>query len=202
MALAACALCGVSAAGCGGGQRQDAGEPSGRFPVDIVRASFPTTQRLAESSRFEVAVRNAGSRTVPDIAVTVETGGKPATTDRAGNASAFGVVSQQPGVAEPSRPVWVLDSGPRGGVTAYTNTWALGRLRPGEMKTFVWRVTAVKPGTYTVKYQVAAGLNGKAKAVASGGGGAPSGQFTVRISGKPADARVGPNGEVIKLPRE
>ena len=34
------------AAGCGGGERQDANEPSGTFKVDVVKASFTKKQRL------------------------------------------------------------------------------------------------------------------------------------------------------------
>jgi hypothetical protein len=94
----------------------------------------------------------------------------------------------------------VLDSAPRGGVTAYTNTWALGKLTPGQTKLFVWRVTAVKSGVHAIKYRVAAGLNGKAKAVVAGGNEQPSGQFTINISAKPANARVGANGQVITTP--
>ena len=87
------------------------------------------------------------------------------------------------GLAHPSRPVWVVDrppgpcdsgcsanssagSGrPGGAVTAYSNTWALGRARAGHTAKFDWAVTAVAPGHHVVAWEVAAGLNGKAKAV-------------------------------------
>ena len=42
--------------------------------------------------------------------------------------------------------------GSGGAVTAYSNTWALGRLAPGATARFVWRVTAVSPGTHVVAY--------------------------------------------------
>ena len=173
----------LAAAGCGGGERQDASEPSGTFRVAIVRASFPTKQHLAKQERFVIAVRNTGSRTVPDLAVTVDS---------------FASRSQQAGLADPSRAVWIIDDGPRGGDTAYTNTWALGRLAPGQTRRFVWRVTAVQAGTHTVKWQVAAGLNGKAKATLAGNR-APSGSITVDISDRPARSRVDPaTGEIIR----
>jgi hypothetical protein len=173
----------LGVAGCGGGQRQDADEPSGTFPVAIVRASFPAKQHLAKSERFVIAVRNTGSKAVPDLAVTVDS---------------FASRSEQAGLADPSRAVWVIDDGPRGGDTAYTNTWALGRLEPGQTRRFVWRVTAVQPGTHTVKWQVAAGLNGKAKATLAGNR-APAGSFTVDVSDKPAQAKVDPDtGKVVR----
>jgi hypothetical protein len=200
-ALAAGAAAAALAA-CGGGERQDADEPSGTFPVDVVRATFPAAQRLAQQSRLEIAVRNAGRRTVPNLAVTIQAGGTSGDTATSGNAEAFAEVSQKPGLANPSRPVWILDAGPRGGITAYTNTWALGALRPGRTKTFVWRVTAVKPGVHNVRYKVAAGLDNKARAVLAGGNTEPTGQFTIRISGKPADARVAEDGRVVKRPRD
>jgi hypothetical protein len=187
----------LALAGCGGGESQDSNEPSGTFPVDIVQATFPTSQRLAERSQLVIVVRNAGNKDVPNVAVTVESG----EADQTASAAAFAEASAQTGLADPSRPVWVLDSGPRGGITAYTNTWALGVLKPGQTKTFVWRVTAVKSGVHAIRYRVAAGLDGKAKAVIASGGPA-EGQFTIRISNRPADARVGDDGQVITSPRE
>jgi hypothetical protein len=195
---AALALAGLVAAGCGGGTRQDADEPSGTFPVDVVSATFPAKQRLAESTKLQIAVRNAGNKAVPNVAVTVESD----EADQTAAAAAFAEASEEPGLADPSRPVWVLDAGPHGGITAYTNTWALGELKPNQTKTFVWRVTAVKPGVHAIKYKVAAGLDGKAKAVVAGGNEEPAGTFTVNVSGKPANARVGPNGQVIIEPVE
>jgi hypothetical protein len=84
-------------------------------------------------------------------------------------------------------------------VTAYANTWALGRLAPGQTKSFVWRVTAVKPGVHRIVYRIAAGLNGKAKAVLAGGG-IPQGHFTVTIDGKPENAVVNDAGQVVVKP--
>jgi hypothetical protein len=186
-----------------GGTRQDAGEPSGTFDVSIVKASFPAHQLLAQPSTLTIEVRNDGTRPVPDLAVTV---------------SSFSMTSPQPGLADPNRPVWIVDQGPRApgagptnpvvegnyvpsaGQTAYTNTWALGSVPPGETRTFVWRVTAVVPGQHTVSYKVAAGLNGKAIAQLSGGG-SPEGNFSVNIAGAPPQSRVDPNtGGVIRAP--
>lgn len=183
----------LALAGCGGAKGQDAKEPSGTFTVDVVKASFPTSQRIAGQSRLELTVRNPGSKAIPDVAVTIRgaAGAAPA--------AAFGEADPQVGLADPSRPVWILDRGPRGGDTAYVNTWALGRLRPNEEKTFTWYVTPAVPGSHTIRYEVAAGLNGKAKAQLPGGG-RPVGTFTVAISDKPAQAKVSPNGSVESSP--
>jgi len=193
--VGALALAGFVTAGCGGGERQDADEPSGTFPVDVVKATFPTKQRLAEKSELLIAVRNAGDKAVPNVAVTVESD----EADQTAAAAAFAEASDQRGLADPSRPVWVLDTGPHGG---YVNTWALGPLRPNQTKTFVWHVTAVKSGVHAIKYKVAAGLDGKAKAVLAGGNDEPTGSFTISVSNKPANARVGDGGQVITEPRE
>jgi hypothetical protein len=176
-------LAAVALAGCGGGERQDAKEPSGTFRVAVVRASFPTKQHLAQPERFVIAVRNTGRETVPNVAVTV---------------NSFAERSEQAGLADPERAVWIVDSSPSGGQTAYTSTWALGRLAPGQTRRFVWRVTAVKAGTHTVKWQVAAGLNGKANATLAGNR-APAGSVTVDVSEKPAQAHVDPEtGKVVR----
>jgi hypothetical protein len=179
----AAGLAALAVAGCGGGERQDAAEPSGTFEVDVVSANFPTKQHLAQPERFVIAVRNSGQKTVPNVAVTV---------------SSFAERSEQAGLADSQRAVWIIDDSPRGGQTAYTNTWALGRLAPGQTRRFVWRVTAVQSGTHTVKWQVAAGLNGKAKATLSGNR-APAGSVTVDVSDKPGQARVDPKtGKVVR----
>jgi hypothetical protein len=183
----------LALAGCGGGARQDANEPAANYTVDVVRASFPQSQRLAGQVRMDITVNNAGGKAIPNIAVTVEG------ADGAAPAQAFGEADPQVGLADPSRPIWVLDRGPRGGDTAYVNTWTQGRLRPHEEKTFTWYVTPTVAGTHTVRYRVAAGLNGKAKARLAGGG-APVGTFTVAISSKPAGVNVSPNGDVTSSP--
>jgi hypothetical protein len=172
-------------AGCGGGERQDKNEPSGTFSMNVVNAAFPSSQSLAQQEALTIAVKNTDTRAIPDLAVTVDS---------------FSTRSQQPGLADPNRPVWIVDEGPTGGTTAYANTWALGSLPPGATRTFTWKVTAIQSGTHTVKYRVAAGLNGKAKAKVNG---QPDfqGSFTVAISGKPSQSTVDPNtGQVIRKP--
>jgi len=176
---AALAAATLAFAGCGGGDRQDADEASGTYALEVVDASFPTSQSLAADSEMKITVRNTDSKKVPVVAVTVDS---------------FSKDSEQPGLADPSRPVWVIDQGPAGGDTAYTNTWALGSLEPGQTKTFSWKVTPVQSGTHTVKYKVAAGLDGKAKTASE-----LAGDFTVAISDKPAQARVDPEtGDVVR----
>ena len=191
----------LSACG-GGGTEQSASEPSGTFPVSVAVATFPTFQRLAQSSRMVIAVRNTGQRAIPDIAVTI-TDPPYGTT-----VQAFGRYLPQPGLASHSRPVWIVDrppgpctfsclnGGPGGAVTAYSNTWALGQLAPGQTATFVWRVTAVVAGTHVVRYEVAAGLNGKAKAQLSSGA-IPTGTFKVRIVQQPQQSYVNSKGQIV-----
>jgi hypothetical protein len=182
-AVAALSL-GVPLAGCGGA-RQDVNEPSGNFPVSIVTASFPSAQTLARTADMKIAVRNEGTRPVPDVAVTV---------------NSFDYVSPQQGLADPSRPIWIIDQGPVGGESAYVNTWTLGVLAPGQMRTFSWRVTPVLAGMHRIDFRIAAGLNGKAKAQLVGGG-IPRGSFTVQVADVPSQATVDPStGRVVRHP--
>ena len=189
-------VCLLALAGCGGGERQDENEPEGNFAVEVVRASFPDHQKLAKSSDMIVTVRNAGDKTIPDIAVTV---------------NGFDERKKDPDLADPTRPVFAVngvqveiagfpeakDATPRGCDTAYVNTWACGALKPGKEKTFRWTVTAVQAGDYRIDWRVAAGLDGKAKAVAAGGGPAPRGQFAGTISNAAPDVRVADDGHTI-----
>ncbi len=178
--------------------RQDAMEPTGTFPVEVVTASFPRSQHLAQATQMRIEVRNAGRRTIPNIAVTVEAKG------RGTSARAFAEPEARADLADPSRPVWIVDQGPPNGTTSYANTWAQGPLRPGQSSVFVWRVTAVKPGRHSIVYEVAAGLNGKAVACVEGScdqtKNRVKGAFTVNIDQTPRNDKVGPNGQITGAP--
>ena len=195
---------------CGGGQNQAASEPSGNFAVNVSKATFPTAQRLSQHTHLVIAVHNTGSKAIPDVAVTIcnVTCAYPAPRGQGSSSQAFAADVSQSNLANPSRPLWVIERPPghcsfscqNGGqgaaVTAYANTWALGRLAPGKTARFDWTVTAVQPGRHVVAWQVAAGLNGKAKAVLSNGS-APHGTFAVKVSSAPAQSYVNNNGQIV-----
>jgi hypothetical protein len=194
----------LGAAGCGGGARQDADEPAGTWRLDVVGATFPAHQSVSDPSRLVVSVRNASRKPAPNVAVTIATtprggggGGDGATGEEmSGAEQAFSMDIEDPAAADRSRPIWVVDAGPPGGDTAYTNTWALGRLKAGETRRFVWRLTAVRPGRYRVSYAVFPGLTGKAR-VRDGTG---QGAFKVAISDLPPQAGVDAAGNVVREP--
>lgn len=182
LGVAAVALIVAGAAGCGG-KDQSANEPSGVYKIDVVQKSFPSKQALAQHTEMTIAVRNAGNQAMPNVAVTVD---------------GFDRRIDEAGVGDPNRPSFSIQTGPFDADTAYANTWAIDKpLKPGGTAVFRWQVTALHAGTYTLKYKVAAGLTGKAQARLANGS-APEGTFTVSVSGKPAQARVGQHGKVIK----
>jgi hypothetical protein len=187
LALLAAAL----VAGCGGGERQDEDEASGNYALEVVSATFPEQQRLAERSKMKIVVRNADDRVVPHIAVTVQTA-----PESEGDASlAFGRRVDDPQLADPGRPIWIVDDEPSEAQVAHTNTWALPRIAPGETAEFEWEVTAVKGGDYTIDYSVYPGLDGKAKLA---DGSDAEGSFQVSIDDTPPDSRVNEDGEVVR----
>jgi hypothetical protein len=221
------ALCSIGIVACGGGERQDADEPEGEFPVEVVSAAFPSKQRLAETSDLTLSIANTGEETIPDLAITIwtdvqgrsglessgtgteTTGTEGTATEESGPVAAgsFSVISQQPDLAIPSRPVWILEQGyPKlagqtvsaGAEAAQTDTFSFGPLEPNETREIVWRVTPVQPGTYTVHYRVAAGLLGKAVAV-TGDGSIPEGEFVVVITDVPPQTRVDNSGRVVPI---
>ncbi|HYM55229.1 MAG TPA: hypothetical protein VES97_07685 [Solirubrobacteraceae bacterium] len=177
---------------CGGAARQDAREPAGTFDMKLVRASFPARQSIARPARLELQVRNTGSRTVPNVAATLDS---------------LLYTEHFPELAADKRPVWSIEQGPGaiakppvesqevsqpgGGQTAYVNTWALGPLAPGQTRTFRWKVVPVKPGAHTVHFRVAAGLAGKAKAQTASGA-VVGGQFVVDVEPAPPSTHVDP----------
>jgi hypothetical protein len=180
--------------GCGGQKTQDENEPEGNFPLEVVSASFPGKQKLAKRSELRITVRNAGSQTVPNVAVTVQ---------------GFSERRDNPDLADPERPIFVIngvqttigglpeakEAAPLGCDTAYVNTWACGPLKAGREKTFRWSVTAVQAGSYDISYRVAAGLDGKARATPSSG--SLKGTFSGEISDEAPDARVADDGKTI-----
>jgi hypothetical protein len=166
--------------------------------MEVVKASFPARQSIARPTSFELRVRNAGARTVPNVAVTLDS---------------FYYTEHFPELAANKRPIWVIERGPGaiakppvqsqevsvpgGAQTAYVNTWALGALPAGATQTFIWKVVPVKAGPHTVNFTVAAGLAGKAKAALAGGG-PVRGHVAVEVAPSPAKTHVDPaTGRVV-----
>jgi hypothetical protein len=195
----------VALLACGGDkERQDEAEPAGKYPVEIVSASFPPRQRLAETSFLRLGVTNAGEKELPALAITISIAGEE------GEAALqpFSVRDPQPGLAIPDRPVWILESEyPQlagtsenaGAQTANEKTFDFGALEPGETTEAVWKVTPVRPGSYTLTYRVDAGLHGKAVAVTEDGS-PPAGSFAVTITDVPPQTRVNDAGQVVEIP--
>ena len=189
--LPAVLLAAATVAGCGGGERQDASEKAGTYRVEVVSASFPAKQSIADSNQLKIRVRNADDKPLPNVAVTLQT---KVAGQTGGAPQAFETDVNDPSLANKARPIWIVDRSPSGGETAYANTWALGPLKAGDERTFTWSVTAVKSGSYTIDYAVSPGLTGKAKP--AGGGG--TGTLKVRIDDRPPDASVDAAGNVVR----
>jgi hypothetical protein len=159
-------------AACGAGERQDKNEAKGNWNVRVVDASFPGRQRLADEVELRITVKNEDNRAIPNLAVTVDGFNRREESD----------------LSDPNRPIWVIEKEPSNAHTAATNTWAVGAVPAGETRTLQWKVAAVKAGTYQLRWTVAAGLNGKAKALEDG---QPSrGSFIARVSEQPHPVKI------------
>jgi hypothetical protein len=161
--------------------------------MELVKAAFPAKQSIAKPTTFTIQVRNPGSATIPNVAVTLDS---------------FYYTEKYPELAADKRPIWVIERGPGpranppvqtqeisqpgGAQTVYVNTWALGPLAHNGTRTFTWHVVPVKAGVFTVHYRLAAGLAGKALAQLSGGGPA-QGQLTASVAPLPPNTHVDPN---------
>lgn len=217
LALAAC-----------GAARQDVTEHTGTFPVQVVGASFPSAQRLAEHTHLVISVRNMGSKPIPDLTVTIcnvtcsypapigeGTSVSPFAQCMGGTGAACLAQAQQTGQANHSSQVWIVDRPPgactyscaEGGAgaqaTADSNSWQRGSpLRPGGTATFDWAVTAVTPGRFVVAWEIAAGQYGKAKAIIASGSGpcgkTPCGTFPVTIRHTPSQSYVNDAGQIVQ----
>lgn len=192
----------LALAACGGGSSSDANETEGSYDVEVTRASFPTEQHLGQTYLLDLGVRNTGDKTIPALTVNVSIKGK----EGEGSTLPFGIRDPQPELAQPDRPVWVLaahypkfaGSTAHGGAeTSNQKTFDFGPLKKGASADTVWKLSAVKAGDYTLVYSVEAGLTGATKAQ-TGGGAAPGGSFSVKISSAERDTEVNDRGEVVE----
>jgi hypothetical protein len=191
------AIFGALVSGCGEARR-NAHEVARAYPVEVLAAHFPAKQAIAHDTRLTLIVRNAGSRTIPNVAVTL---------------NSFYYTSTYPTLSSRKRPVWIVNTGPGavagkpavateevdppgGGETAFVSTWALGALAPHASRAFVWRVTPVKAGIHTVSYVVAAALDGNARARLVGGGLA-AGSLTASVAPAPPHTHVNPETGLV-----
>lgn len=193
-------------AACGGGSSSDASQPAGTYDVKVTDASFPTAQRLGQTSLMRLGVRNTGKKTLPALTVTVSIAGKEGQS----SSLPFGIRDPQPGLAQPDRPVWVLaetyprlagSSEPGGASTSNRKTFSLGPLKPGATTKAIWKLSAVKAGHFTVLYGIDAGLSGTAKARTTGGV-APGGSFVTEIAAVSPDTEVTDSGEVVEKAKQ
>jgi hypothetical protein len=200
--LASLALAGTLAA-CGSGSSSDANQAAGTYRVKVTKASFPTKQDVGQTSLMRIGVRNTGEKTVPAVTVTVSIAGKEGQT----SSLPFGVRDPQPELAQADRPVWVLAEGyPRvgnstekgGAATSGRKTFDFGALKPGRTVEGVWKLSAVKPGRFTVLYGIEAGLSGSSKAETSAGV-KPGGSFVVLVAKKTPNTVVTDSGQVVEI---
>ncbi len=191
---AAFSACGGESAG------QFANETPGEYPVEVVGAEFKPLQTVARTYEMNIEVRNTGDETIPALNTTIDLPGRDSTL-------AFAYRTPQKGVAQPQRPVWVLEEGypklagteGRGGAgNANRRTFNFGELPPGETADMVWRLTAVTGGTYRLRWQLSAGLGLDTSAVDAAGG-QPTGILPVRISSKARLTEIDEKGNVVPL---
>jgi hypothetical protein len=193
----------LSLAACGEESSSDANEAAGTYPVKVVTAEFPTRQQLGETTLLRLGVRNTGRKTVPALTVTISAGGK----EGRNSMLPFGYRDPQEGLAQPDRPIWALaanypkangSSERAGAETASPKTFDFGPLKPGKTTEAVWKLSAVRAGSYTLFYEIGAGLGGTEKAEAAAGTEA-GGSFSTKISDVPPEVEVTDNGEVVEI---
>ena len=160
--------------GACGQEKQDANEPSGTYKVDVISAAFPGRQRLGETSHLRITVKNQDNKEVPNLAISVE---------------GFSQRVDDTTLATPVRNIWLVNRPPFNSESSFTDTWTLGKVPSGATRTADWTVTAVRAGTYSLRYRVSAGTDGKAKAQLPDGT-PPRGSFIARITRSPRNTQV------------
>jgi hypothetical protein len=196
------AFCAVLfASGCGGDEEgQFDNEATGEFPVRVLDAELKPLQTVANTYNLSIAVRNTGEKTIPAMNTVIDLPGMDSTL-------AFAYGDKQKGLAMNQRPVWVVEEGwpklagtiGRGGATtADKRTFDFGRLKPGATANMVWKLVAVRPGNYRLRYQISAGLGTGTRAV-DGSGNVPTGILPVRISDLARLTEVNDKGQVVPI---
>jgi hypothetical protein len=195
-ALVACSAallassCGGSAGGAG---KQIHAEAAYTYKIEVLDLTFKPQQQVGRSATMRIEVQNADARTIPDIAVTVDS---------------FYYTKTYPQLAPDKRPVWVVAQGPGkpprppvesrvvsrpdGEQTQYVNTWGLGALAPHEKRVFEWKVIPVKAGIQHVGLEISADVGTRAKATLPNGG-ALSARFRSEISPAPRSIEIDPS---------
>jgi len=159
-------------AGCGGDGSDDADRT---YSVDIERVAFAPLQRIAQPNTFALTVRNSGERAIADLVVTLR---------------GFGDDASAADQSATMRDRWLVDAPPPGATTASDDAWAVGKLAPGATRTLRWGVTPVLAGRHKLDYAFGAGAGGGS--VQREDGKPARGSLTVRVTAKPAFARVDP----------
>ncbi|MBJ7329985.1 MAG: hypothetical protein JHC95_08820 [Solirubrobacteraceae bacterium] len=175
----------LALSGCGGDDKQDASDRAGTYEVEVA-STMQRRQQLSRQTTLRVLVRNTGSEAIPNVAVSLAGLNQPA---------------EQRGIADPQKPVWIVDNAPRAGVTAYVSTWALGKLEPNGVQEYTWKLTPIEPGTHKLAWRVAGNLTGTAETQTADGE-VPEGEFTVRVRERPPRVVVNPaTGAIVRPDR-
>jgi hypothetical protein len=188
---------------CGGSSAEEPTERGGTYEVKVTEVEFPASQSVGETALLRLGVRNLSRRPTPALTVTFSIAGE----DGQQSSLPFAVHDRGAGIAQADRPVWVLaekyprlvgSSSPAGATTSNRKTFNFGTLGPGETTTGIWKLSAVRPGSYTLLYRVGAGLGGAAKAETKGGG-VPGGAIRAEISTDLPETEVTDSGEVVEI---
>jgi len=193
----------LSLSACGEESSSDANETAGAYPVKVVTAEFPAKQRLGETTLLRLGVRNTGRKALPALTMTISVGGR----EGRNSSLPFGYRDPQAGLAQPDRPIWALaaryprvngSSERAGAETSSPKTFDFGPLKPGATTEAVWKLSAVKAGSYRLFFEVGAGLGGTEKAQTAAGTEA-GGSFATQITNVPPETEVTDNGEVVEI---
>ena len=118
-----------SLAGCGGGAAP--GRRRARRAPTSSRSPARSSRPRSRSPRTRAMIVPRPQRRHEGGAERRRDGRDRPVARRAQGTVAFGQRVDDSRLSDPERPVWVVNEGPRGGDSAATNTWALGRLGAG-----------------------------------------------------------------------
>lgn len=161
----------VALAGCGSVSSAPEEPTAKAMQLSVEPMRFSSTKQLpGDRTTLSLRVTNTGANPVDNLIVTLS-GTRPDQLPVRGIDNANEIpqgTTDLPNTIK--RKAWFIDDGPNRNPLAGGEQWTGGRLEPGQSTVLRWKLAAITPGRYTLKYIVAGGLTDKAVKATSGTG--------------------------------
>jgi uncharacterized membrane protein len=179
----------LATAGCGSVSEAKPEAAAKAIQLEVGPATLSSTTQLpGDRSTLSIQVKNTGSNPVNNLVVTLE-GTQPDQLPVREESNPNDIPQGTDDLPNSvKRKAWFIDDGPGHAPLAGGTTWTGGKLAAGATTTLRWKLAAITPGRYTLKYWVAGGLSDNAVKATSGSGLKGTVSATIGVPGTAAPA--------------